>query len=129
MKRNVKIVLYFLANGNLTAEAEAEAKAIERTSEDDVTVRFRNGSVPVTGKLEKCDYVAGAPIPAEYLQTFPKIGAAGSVDDSNVGKSNAPETDAPQTGAVSSTGAEVDPLAAEVGSVGGWGAPAAPKTT
>jgi len=122
MKRDVKTILFFLANGNLTKEAEAEAKAIEKASDENRVVKFRNGSVPVTGKLELCDYVAGEPIPAEYAQTYRTANADGSSNEPY--RQGTAETDTATTGEVPQGGAQVDPLAQEVGSVGGpggWG--------
>lgn len=129
MKRNTTIVLFFLANGNLTAQASEAATAIEKGLDGNVSVRFRNGTVPVTGKLEVCDFIAGDPIPAEYAQTYRTINADGSANEPNT-SNTVPEGDGAQTGAVPQGGAQTDPLAQEIGSVngqqggqqGGWGA-------
>lgn len=60
-------ILYFLHNGLMTAEHEAEVAKIAR---EGVQIMFRNAAfVPVDGPVEPADGVAGD-VPARYRDVF-----------------------------------------------------------
>lgn len=125
MKSNAKIVLYFLPNGDSSPELREKAKALKVEGEE-LTIRYRNGTVPVNGAPEVCDYVAGDPIPAEYSARFPTLSENGVTEAFAPDTRFSPDDRTPPNAGVapqaqSSTEKE-DALAAEVGSVGGgWG--------
>lgn len=112
--------LYFTADMVATEIETEEARQIARKHE--TNVRIRNGTAPITGSLEKCDYVAGTTIPAAYLMKYRKVGEANEAPKET-------EQVATDTGNASGAtavgqGAQPSPssLASEVGSVtGGWG--------
>jgi hypothetical protein len=112
--------LYFTAGMVATDIELAEAQEVARVHA--TTVRVRNGSAPITGGLEKCDYVAGPAIPGAYLMKYPKVGEANETpqeaQSETLNPGNEGGTAATGQGAQSSA----SPLASEVGSVtGGWG--------
>lgn len=123
MKSGAKVLLYFLHEGNNTDETREAARALRDSFDGELVVRFRNGTVPVTGAPEKCDYVAGEPIPDEYSARFPVMGSDGSVKQPFAPSDTAsPDINTPPN-ALTSQGTEAEELQKEIGSVGGWGAP------
>lgn len=115
MKKSIKIALYFLAHGKLTDAAQADAERIETAHA--VNIKFRNGNAGGNGAPEKADYVAGDPIPLEYLK-YPIVYGDGRV-------TGTPD-DAESVAEVPQEAKTPSSLAAEVGSFnggassGGW---------
>lgn len=114
--------LYFTKGTVATEEETAEAQHIARAYE--TNVRVRNGAVPITGSLEKCDFVAGTLIPDAYSMKYRRVGEANEAPQeteqvaTDTGNASGPTT--------VDQGSQSSPpsLASEIGSVsGGWGSP------
>jgi hypothetical protein len=123
MRSDAKVLLFFLEDGNDTPETREAARALRDSFDGELVVRFRNGTVPVTGAPEKCDFVGGFPIPDEYSARFPVLGNDGSVKQPFAPSDTAsPDINTPPN-ALTPQSTEAEELAKEVGAVGGWGAP------
>lgn len=112
--------LYFTAGAVATEVETEEARNISRGYA--TNVRIRNGSAPINGGLEKCDYVAGTTIPNAYALKYPKIGEANEAPQET--QPEATDTGNASGPAAGGEGSQSSPssLASQVGSVsGGWG--------
>ncbi len=125
MIKNRKTLLFFTSAVMLSDIERARADALEDNLK--VNVKIRNGSVPMNGNPEPCDFVAGN-APAEYVKQFPYVDEQGNV--------NAPSFDAPPTLAhglteAATAGSEKGPetsLESEIGNApGGTPGKAAPS--
>lgn len=120
LNKHTTTTLYFTA-GMVATEAETdEARNISRGYA--TNVRIRNGSAPINGGLEKCDYVAGTTIPNAYALKYPKIGEANEApQETQPEATDAGNASSPAAGGESPQSSPSS-LAAQVGSVsGGWG--------
>ena len=124
MNKTLKTCLYFLAGGALTEAASADAEAIERAHR--VNVKFRNGSISNSGAPEFAEFVAGEPIPFEYM-AYARLTASGT---ENAAQTPAPAANInPGTQTDASQKPVSSDLASEIGSApsgnttisGGWG--------
>lgn len=112
-----KVALYFLAHGALTPNAETEARAI--AAAHNVDVKFRNGTVHNGGAPEKADFIAGEPVPIEYMK-YPRISPEGVTNAQPAPIAANVETSVEANAGKSEV---LQDLASEIGSTGGWGTP------
>ena len=127
MPKIVHTCLYFVAHGAPTDAHFADAEAIETAHR--VNVKFRNGTVPGSGAPELTDFVAGDPVPVEYLkyprQTPEGVTHAEQPADFTTNIDSGDETNAGEKPVLSDLASEIGSAGGSAPTNGGWGAPKA----